>query len=158
MLKLQQILLLLFVCCVSILKSSEMILPTLPLPKDYPLSLNPTRQIKKTQKEQFFKKQINKKFPLSPRSHPLLIRVLTFSHAVFTRATSLRASPASSLSLWASWLPFSSNHCCECCRDWSSSSSWTKKRSLGEIDAEENNRGYLLDSSIIYLIFQEIKF
>lgn len=96
------------------------------------------------------------KCPLSSYPHPLLIRVLTFSQAVLTRATSLRASPASSLSLWASWLPFSSNHCCECCKDWSSSSNWTKKRSLGEIDAEENNRGYKLDSSMIYLIFQEI--
>lgn len=65
-------------------------------------------------------------------SYLLMISVLTLSQAVFTRATSLSASPASSLSLWASWFPFSSNHRWECCRDWSSSSSWTKKRILGE--------------------------
>ena len=92
--------------------------------------------------------------PVLPCPHPLVIRVLTFSQAVFTSATSLRASPASSLSLWASWLPFSSNHRWECCRDWSSSSSWTKKRSLGGIDAEKNNGDYELHSNMIYEIFQ----
>lgn len=87
---------------------------------------------------------------LSP-PYPLVIRLLTFSQAVFTSATSLRASPASSLSLWASWLPFSSNHRWECCREWSSSSSWTKKRSLGEIDSGENNADYYPDSKIVHL-------
>lgn len=70
--------------------------------------------------------------------YPVVIRVFTISQAVFTSATSLRASGASSLSLWASWLPFSSSHRRECCRDWSSSSSWTKNCSLEEMNGKYN--------------------
>lgn len=73
-----------------------------------------------------------------PTPYPLVIRVFTISQAVFTSATSLRASAASSLSLWASWLPFSSSHRRECCRDWSSSSSWTKNCSLEEMNGKYN--------------------
>lgn len=100
------------------------------------------------------KSQIPLSTPLPP-PYPLVIRLLTFSQAVFTSATSLRASPASSLSLWASWLPFSSSHRWECCRDWSSSSSWTKKRSLGDIDAGENNVDYEADSNMTHLNLPE---